>query len=164
MEEELIFIHNLVIGFNSKCSAIALLALWDLVNLKQEDCTSSICESKRGGTIILSTILWTSQKLDLITFKCKRNDPCTIARFNQYWRYMIPWTIMISCFGNHHCNSKNKVWVALMQQFFTTVVALLKSFSWTFIQNPSTRFGVWIVKTCPPILKPRKAWGSTKYK
>jgi hypothetical protein len=34
----------------------------------------SICESKRGGTIIPSTILQTTQNVNLITFKCKRND------------------------------------------------------------------------------------------
>jgi hypothetical protein len=162
MEEELIFIHNLVTRFNFECSVIALLALWDIVNLKQKDCTSNICESKRGGTIIPSMVLWTSQNVDLITFKCKRNDLFTIVVY-QYWRYMIPRAIMTSCSRNHCCNSKIKVWVASMQQFFTIVVVLLKSFSWTFIQNPSTWFRMWIAKTFPPILKLRKVWGSTKY-
>ncbi len=52
IKDELILIHNLVARFNSKCSPIAPLALWDIVSLKQEDFTSNICESKKRGTII----------------------------------------------------------------------------------------------------------------
>jgi hypothetical protein len=77
MEKRIIPIHNLVTGFNFECLIIAPSTLWDIMNLKQKDCTSSICESKRGETIIPSIILQTTQNVDLITFKCKQIDLST---------------------------------------------------------------------------------------
>jgi hypothetical protein len=79
MGGELIFIHDLVTRFNFECLAIALSTLWDIMNLKQKDYTSSICESNRRGIIIPSIVLRTTQNVDLITFICKRNDLFTIT-------------------------------------------------------------------------------------
>jgi hypothetical protein len=47
MEEELIFIHNLKIGFNYEYSTITPSTLWAIVNLKNDVGTSSKCESIR---------------------------------------------------------------------------------------------------------------------
>jgi hypothetical protein len=44
MEEELIFIHNLKIGFNYEYSTITPSTLWAIANLKIDVGTSSKCE------------------------------------------------------------------------------------------------------------------------
>jgi hypothetical protein len=82
MGRELILIHDLVTRYNFECLAIAPSTLWDIMSLKQKDCTSSICESKRRGIIIPSIVLRTTQNVDLITFICKRNYLFTITWFS----------------------------------------------------------------------------------
>jgi hypothetical protein len=86
MTNECVFFHHLKTKFRLNYLVIITFALWVIVNLKIEDCTSSMsCESKRGGTIIPFIVLQTMQKKTLIMLKCKRNEPSTITRFNWYY-------------------------------------------------------------------------------
>ncbi len=63
MTKECIFFHHLKTKFELNYSIITTFALWVIVNLKNEDCTSNMsCESKRRGTIIPSIVLQTMQK------------------------------------------------------------------------------------------------------
>ncbi len=66
-----IFFHNLEIRFRLKCLAIILFALCDITNLKNEDYISN---NQERGTIIPFVILGATQNVNLIRFKCKRNE------------------------------------------------------------------------------------------
>jgi hypothetical protein len=65
------FLHNLEIRFKLKCLAIILFALCDITILKNEDYISN---NQEGGTIISFVILGATQYVNLIRFKCKRNE------------------------------------------------------------------------------------------
>lgn len=91
MEEELIFIHNLKIGFNYEYSTITPSTLWAIVNLKNDVGTSSKCE------FIDSKVLVAIQKVALITPKHIRMN---CAKCTPYYGYTMSRTFVNPRLGN----------------------------------------------------------------
>ncbi len=90
------------------------------------DYTSSTCESKKKGTVMPSMVLWTTQIVDLITLRCKRNEPSTTTKFNQYWGYIISRVIIVSCSRNCLFSFSIRIWVASIHEFFTIKVGFIE--------------------------------------